>query len=346
MYAHFNLKEIAGQERWLSVQDSMAEVTGMAIITVDYKGIPVTKHSRCQKFCEIMRSDPQAFKYCQKCDSRGGLEAVRLNRPYIYLCHANVVDVAIPIIIEEKYIGAVMAGQILLPGAGADHNLEKITNDARLEERFKSNQLLWAYYKTLPIYTMEKIDMMTRMINNISKYIVEEAIIKSALYNLNRRLLSERNDGAAPGPIDFPYRLNDIMQQVRMLDRLNAGRESKPLTTYSAPVCAAFDYVQDHIEDSVTLDELAKHCHVSKSYFSRLFKKETGETFSEYVSRQKMQRALEQLVTTNKAVCEISNDLGFSDCGYFIKRFKKYEGVTPAIYRKRRREKSDSWAEA
>jgi ligand-binding sensor protein/AraC-like DNA-binding protein len=322
-----------GQDRWFSVQNSMAEVTGMAIITVDYKGIPVTKHSRCQKFCEIMRSDPHASKYCQKCDSRGGLEAVRLNRPYIYLCHANVVDVAIPIIIEEKYIGAVMAGQILLPGAGTDHSLEKISHDAQLEERFKSNQRLWEYYKILPIYTMEKIDMMTRMIDSISKYIVEEALVKNALYRLNRHLMSERNN--RDEPIEFPYRLNDIMRQTRMLDQLNASKESK---AYSSLVCTALDYVRDRIEHAITLDELAKHCHVSKSYFSRLFKKETGETFSEYVSKQKIQRALEELQSTDKPVCDISNELGFSDCGYFIKRFKKYEGMTPAVYRKRMRE--------
>lgn len=50
---------------------------------------------------EKVREDPILKKYCEKCDSRGGVEAVRENRPYIYQCCFGLIDVAIPIVISE-----------------------------------------------------------------------------------------------------------------------------------------------------------------------------------------------------------------------------------------------------
>ena len=82
------------------------------------------------------------------------------------------------------------------------------------------------------------------------------------------------------------------------------------------------------------LSQMAKLSHTSPSYLSRLFKKEMGKNFSDYVTDFKITLAKEMLETTNLSVTDISNDLGFSDSGYFIKQFKKHEGVTPAMFRK------------
>ncbi|MDU4588241.1 PocR ligand-binding domain-containing protein, partial [Clostridium sp.] len=110
MNNNFNLDKLIDLEKWEDLQETIASVTNVAIIIVDYKGNPVTKHSGCHRFCKEIRANPELVKYCQKCDSRGGLEAVRLNEPYIYLCHYNIIDIAIPIMIDGKYIGAIMAG--------------------------------------------------------------------------------------------------------------------------------------------------------------------------------------------------------------------------------------------
>ena len=60
------------------MQESLALSTRLAIILVDYKGRPVTKHSQVQPFCQLVRHSPELSKLCEKCDARGGLEAVRL----------------------------------------------------------------------------------------------------------------------------------------------------------------------------------------------------------------------------------------------------------------------------
>ena len=94
-----DLKTILDIPMFEHLQDALAKATGTAIITVDYKGTPVTKHSCRTEFCSVIRENPVSRKRCYKCDALAGLEAVRLNRPYIYLCHCGIVDVAVPVMV-------------------------------------------------------------------------------------------------------------------------------------------------------------------------------------------------------------------------------------------------------
>lgn len=92
-------------------------------------------------------------------------------------------------------------------------------------------------------------------------------------------------------------------------------------------------YVSLNIEKKLYQDEVANHIFLNPSYFSRLFKKEMGMTFVEYVKSMKMERAKELLDQTTHSVGEICERLGYDNQSYFIKLFKKHEGVTPAEYR-------------
>ncbi|MGL5479384.1 MAG: helix-turn-helix domain-containing protein, partial [Clostridium sp.] len=73
--------------------------------------------------------------------------------------------------------------------------------------------------------------------------------------------------------------------------------------------------------------------NLSPSYFSRLFKKETGKTVISYINEEKIEKAKELLKNTYLPIINISLDLGFDDCGYFIRVFKKATGVTPKVFR-------------
>jgi len=88
-----------------------------------------------------------------------------------------------------------------------------------------------------------------------------------------------------------------------------------------------------HLNRKISLDEVAEHLYMNPSYFSRLFKKETGETFIEYVNKMKVHRAKELLDQTNLPVAKICEALGYDNHSYFIKMFKTVAGVTPQEYR-------------
>ncbi|MFS0724221.1 response regulator transcription factor [Paenibacillus sp. 1P07SE] len=104
-------------------------------------------------------------------------------------------------------------------------------------------------------------------------------------------------------------------------------------TTKRVEIAEACAYVSRHLDRKITLEEVAESLFMNPSYFSRLFKKETGETFIEYVTRMKMHRARELLKGTGTPVGRICETLGYDNQSYFIKLFKSAVGMTPAEYR-------------
>ena len=104
----------------------------------------------------------------------------------------------------------------------------------------------------------------------------------------------------------------------------------------SDPVRQAMHYVETHIEEAVSLQEVAEYVHLNGSYFSSLFKAQCQMNFSEYVARRKVQKAKELLLKTNLPIAEIATRTGYHAVKYFNKIFKEYEGMSPGQYRSMR----------
>ncbi|MBS4210171.1 AraC family transcriptional regulator [Bacillus sp. FJAT-50079] len=129
--------------------------------------------------------------------------------------------------------------------------------------------------------------------------------------------------------INSVYELEDWLKEY-FIDVIEFAN-TEPITNME--IANACKYISDHINQKITLDEVAQHLHLNSSYFSRLFKKEVGETFVKYVVNLKMKRAKELLEQTNYTVYEISEQLGYDNQSYFNKIFKASEGVTPIEYK-------------
>lgn len=98
----------------------------------------------------------------------------------------------------------------------------------------------------------------------------------------------------------------------------------------------ALSHIRDHMGEHISLDEVARVVHLSPSYFSRLFKSEAGQTFSEYLQTVRIERAKSFLKNGGCSLTEIAEKTGFFDQSHFIKTFKQATGVTPGLYRRRR----------
>ncbi|UQZ32693.1 transcriptional regulator [Paenibacillus sp. PK3_47] len=329
-------------KKWKRLQDSLATVTKLAILTVDYKGIPVTSHSSCQAFCRNVRKDPELLPYCQKCDSRGGLEAVRLNAPYVYLCHFNIIDIAIPITVDDKYLGAVMAGQVRLSDPENGMELEQIVSSKNKSlHRLKEEQLKEAY-EQIPTMTYEEVVKISNMLFLLCNYIIEEALGKNLLAEMFEKAAGT-DEGIALSTLLPGFTIKNIESVKKNMTNAIADAYLKNTLpgegTCTNPVLKpAIDYIYHNKSKNIHLTHMAGLCHVSPSYFSRLFAKETGENFTAYLSRLKVQWAKQLLEVTDMPVSQISDELGFNEPGYFIKIFKKFAGLTPALYRKAFRE--------
>ena len=88
-----------------------------------------------------------------------------------------------------------------------------------------------------------------------------------------------------------------------------------------------------HIRERITIEDLADVFGVSASYLSRLFKKETGISVSEYIREQKIHVAKNLLRFSDYPMIDIANRLSFSSQSHFIQQFREAVGVTPKKYR-------------
>lgn len=116
---------------------------------------------------------------------------------------------------------------------------------------------------------------------------------------------------------------------------LSAGQqENHPVDC----VDSAILYMQEHINENLTLNELSNHYNYSPSRFSGLFKQKTGYTPIDYFIQMKMQKASQQLDLTDKSIKDIALSMGFDDPYYFSRRFRKIIGIPPTRYRELKKE--------
>lgn len=97
---------------------------------------------------------------------------------------------------------------------------------------------------------------------------------------------------------------------------------------------AIINYVNNNFTENITLKSLAQKFYINPIYLGRVFKKQTGTLFNEYLTTLRIERSKVLLKNTNKKVYEIASEIGFNDPNYFIAKFLKTEGVTPSQYRK------------
>lgn len=120
----------------------------------------------------------------------------------------------------------------------------------------------------------------------------------------------------------------------KMVDKALLELHESGRGRFCEPVMKAIRYVESHIHAPLGLREVAEEVHLNASYFSFLFKEQTGMTFLEYVTRCKLQKAKELLLATALPVGEISTQVGYLTSKYFIKLFKENTGISPSQYRK------------
>ena len=98
-------------------------------------------------------------------------------------------------------------------------------------------------------------------------------------------------------------------------------------------ITKAKQYIQDHYTEELSLGQVASAVHTSLFYFCKLFRKVTGMTFTEYVSRTRVEKAKNLLLNPNLRVSEITFVVGFQSLTHFNRVFKKIVGMSPTEYR-------------
>lgn len=127
------LEDVIDIEFLQKFQDDFATAVGLASVTVDIDGKPVTKPSRYTKFCNLVHSTKIGDNRCAKSHQDGGEEAYRQGKPVAYECHAGLIDFAAPIIVEGKLIGTILGGQVI-ENSQSEEKYKRIASEIGVEE--------------------------------------------------------------------------------------------------------------------------------------------------------------------------------------------------------------------
>ena len=93
-------------------------------------------------------------------------------------------------------------------------------------------------------------------------------------------------------------------------------------------------YIKSHFTNDISLNDIAEHVHLSPAYVSQLFKQETGENISTYITTLRIEKAKMLLRDPQEKLYDVSLLIGFSSSAYFTRLFKKHTGMTPSEYRR------------
>jgi AraC-like DNA-binding protein len=115
-----------------------------------------------------------------------------------------------------------------------------------------------------------------------------------------------------------------------MTVRIREMRE-KPHSSNYVDLCKV--YVREHYREKIYLSDVADTIGLSETYLSRLFHKETGTKFQDYVTECRIAKAADLLTYSDKPISEVADYVGFPSQSYMGKMFVKYKGVTPKTYR-------------
>lgn len=160
----------------------------------------------------------------------------------------------------------------------------------------------------------------------IARYCISAGLPYETAYNLSDRYIMAADKCKTAEAVAS-------LHKPMCMDYAKRMRSLQKHTIHSIHIVKCIDYIYDRLHTRITVKELAEYCNLSESYLSKLFKKETGKSISDYITDMKIRAAGNMLLYSDYPISEISSILAFPSQSYFTKVFKKIHSVTPLEYR-------------
>lgn len=158
------LVELIETEILQKIQDSFSSLTGMAALTTDKDGTPITKGSNFTDFCmKYTRQSAKGAERCEKCDKMGAEICIANGKPHAYSCHGGLIDYAAPIMVHGKMIGSFIGGQVLSKKPDLN-KFRKIARELEIDE----DEYIEAV-KKVEVIDKERIDNAAEALGNIAE---------------------------------------------------------------------------------------------------------------------------------------------------------------------------------
>ena len=182
------LTYLIDKETLQKIQDGFSNMTGIAALTTDADGIPVTEGSNFSEFCmKYTRSTEKGCKSCIECDKWGAELAMKKGKAAVYFCHADLVEFSAPIVADGRLMGCFLGGQVLTKEADPE-KIRKVA--ARIgvdpEEYVEAS-------KKIRIIDRETVDNAAKFLHMIASVLSDMAYNKYLVYRANKELEKSGN---------------------------------------------------------------------------------------------------------------------------------------------------------
>lgn len=198
---------------------------------------------------------------------------------------------------------------------GNRDGLKKLIFECRFEVRQRRN------LSPVMIYALVQEMGMTAM------HAFEDVVEKNAENYMMFEAFNERMDSAMSEEVLWELLETLFAQCLETLTQELQRQQTKPIRMVK-------EYIDAHYNEAITLEIVAERVNLSANYVSAIFRKETGVTFSEYMTARRMDAATELLRKTDMSIGEIAEAVGYTDVKHFSKLCKKTLGMKPTEYRK------------
>ncbi|GGJ60729.1 response regulator transcription factor [Virgibacillus salexigens] len=163
------------------------------------------------------------------------------------------------------------------------------------------------------------------------QFYVQNLYMETIRY-MNRIQDHERRYESIPSASSWFQRPTEILQARFSQLQQDFQKQAQKNSNY---VEQSIYYIEEHLGQSLSLQEVAGYISIHPNYLSELIRKKTGKSYVELVTTLRVQKAVDFLLYTSLTVKEIAKNIGYNDRKYFTKIFKKHYGVTPTQYRRR-----------
>ena len=177
----------------------------------------------------------------------------------------------------------------------------------------------------------------------LRQYVLMESMLSAVAFletfGMNKENISETL-GDLSNPMQYAESVDSAKDYIReLLTCLIEYRNQMSDKRYIEIIDKAKEYIQDNYKnDDMSLQTVASYVNVSSNHFSAIFRKETGDTFIDYLTTVRMDKAKDLLTCTSMKTSDVGFEVGYRDPHYFSYIFKKTQGMSPKEYRRMKKE--------
>ncbi len=273
-----DLNDLVTKDLQQKLQESFAYATGFGVVFVDKHGRHIGEGSNFTRFCSAVNKTPLGRECCRCSNEQAISIGLREDRPSIYVCHAGLVNIEIPLILDGEYIGAMTAGQVL-----CDDMTHFPRDPFSRRMNWLENRRYAEYYGEIATLSRKQIEETARSLQTLTDYILQvhaharlqnemNEMVKALLraqeqqMELNRQLANAKFDALQKQVM--PHFIFNVLNSIsRLLDMGEMKKASHMLSSFSGMLRYNLTMSEAHVSLRQEMEHVRRYMDIQKARF-------------------------------------------------------------------------------